>query len=503
MPYPQRPMLFCEDLPTRPVCDQGLILVTGAGGYIGGRLVPELLERGYCVRVMVRSHVTAYEARWPGADVVQGDALERADLERAMDQVSTAYYLMHSLLLGPEKCADQEIRVAENFRTAAKIKNLKRIIYLGGLGDKNDYLSNHLKSRLEVARELMKGPVPVTILRAAVIIGSGSASFEIIKNLVERVPVLCLPHCAKTLCQPISIRDVIKYLVGCLEHPGTCDKEFDIGGSEILSYENMMKAVAGILDKKRFFPRIPLNIHVFAYLASFITPVPAPITRSLMEGIANEVICRNSEIQSLIPFETVPFREAVKRAMKIEEDDEIKTRWSDAYPPTCDIVPRLHERPESLRYVCSRFILTDKTEISLFYSICRIGGQEGWFHNNWMWRLRGEIDRLLLGVGMKRGRRCQSELRENDVIDFFRVEKLEPYHRLLLRAEMKLPGLAWLEFTVKPDKETKKRLTVTAYFEPWGLFGKIYWYAFLPFHYLIFTRLITAIEKRSRGRERN
>jgi len=494
--------LFCDDLPTLPVCDQGIVLVTGASGYIGGRLVPELLERGYRVRVMVRSHARSYDDRWPGAQVVEGDALGIEDLEQAMDNVSTAFYLMHSLLLGPEKCADHEIRVARNFRNAASDKHLKRIIYLGGLGDKNDQLSTHLKSRLDVARELVKGAVPVTILRAAVIIGSGSASFEIIKNLVERVPVIFLPDHAKTLCQPISIRDVIKYLVGCLEHEETQGREFDIGGSEILSYENMMKVVAGILEKKRFFPKLPLNLNVFSYFASFITPVPAPITRSLMEGLANEVVCRNSDILSMISFETVPFREAVKRAMKIEEDDKITSRWSDAYPPTCDLAPRLHELSRRTRYTSTHFILTNKAAISLFYSICRIGGREGWFHNNWMWRLRGEIDRLLLGVGMKRGRRSQSELRENDVIDFFRVEKMEPMSRLLLRAEMKLPGLAWLEFTVKPDNQGTNQLNVTAYFEPGGLFGVIYWYVFLPFHYLIFTRLIKAIERRSRSKER-
>lgn len=502
MPYPQRPNVFCEDLPTRPVCHRGRVLVTGASGYIGGRLVPELLVRGYNVRVLVRSHGPSYGQRWPGAEIVEGDALIMDDLRRAMDQVDTVYYLMHSLLLGPKKLTLHEMSVAGNFRRAAFETNVRRIIYLGGLGDKNDSLSIHLKSRLEVARELMMGPVPVTVVRAAVIIGSGSASFEIIKNLVARVPVICLPVCAKTLCQPISIRDVIKYLVGCLEHEETVGKEFDIGGSEILSYENMMKVVSEILEKRRFFPKLPLPLNIFSFLASFITPVPAAITRSLMEGLDNEVVCRNAAIRELLPFDTVPFREAVKRAMKIEEEDTIRSRWSDAYPPTCDLVPRLHELADPPRYISPYSIVSDKKDVSLFYSFCRIGGKEGWFHNNWMWRIRGEIDRLFLGVGMARGRRSQSELRENDVVDFFRVEKLEPFRRLLLRAEMKLPGQAWLEFCVKPEGAPGNRLTVTAYFEPCGVFGQVYWYVFLPFHYLIFTRLIKAIEKRSRSRQR-
>jgi len=502
MPYPQRPKLFCDDLPTQPLPNRGLILVTGASGYIGGRLVPELIERGYAVRVMVRSFNRSYGERWPSADVVVGDALNKEDIQRAMEGVTVAYYLMHSLLQGPRKFRELEIQVACNFRCAAHEKHVERIIYLGGLGDTNDHLSTHLRSRLDVARELAKGPVPVTILRAAVIIGSGSASFEIIRNLVGKMPVVFLPACAKTLCQPISIRDVVKYMVGCLETEESKGKEYDIGGHEIMSYENMLKVVAGVLGKKRIFPKLPVNQSVFAFLAGFITPVPAPITRSLMAGLANEVVCRNSDIRNLISFETVPFREAVQRALKMEFDDEIKSRWSDAYPPTCDLVPRLHELKALPKYMSSHGTVTEKEAVSLFYSICRIGGREGWFNNNWMWRLRGQMDRLLQGVGMARGRRSQSELRENDVIDFFRVEELEKPCRLLLRAEMKLPGLAWLEFTVKPFEDGKKHLTVSAYFEPRGTAGKLYWYFFLPFHYLIFTRLIKAIERRSRGVER-
>ncbi|WP_320042239.1 SDR family oxidoreductase [uncultured Desulfobacter sp.] len=502
MPYPQRSELFCDDLPTRPVAEKGLILVTGASGYIGGRLVPELIARGYRVRVLVRSHGPSYGRRWPGAEIMEGDALCLQDLKRAMDQVHTAYYLMHSLLIGRKRFQDLELAVAKNFRQAAGETDVERIIYLGGLGDKNDSLSAHLKSRLEVARELMKGPVPVTAIRAAVIIGSGSASFEIIKNLVARIPVICLPSYAKTLCQPIGIRDVIKYLVGCLEHEKTRGREFDIGGNEILSYENMMKVVADILGKRRWFTRLPLPLNAFSFLASFITPVPAPITRSLLEGLGNEVVCRNEQIQALIPFEPLPFREAVKRAMQIEEDDAMQSRWSCAYPPTWKLVPQLDELAREPHYISRHWIHSSKLDRSLFYAFCRIGGKEGWFHNNWMWFLRGEIDRLLLGVGMSRGRRSQSELWENDVIDFFRVEKLEPYRRLLLRAEMKLPGKAWLEFTVTPENPNLNRIIVTAYFEPRGIWGHLYWYFFLPFHYLIFTRLLQAIDRQSRSRER-
>lgn len=502
MPQYQNRVFFCEDLPTEPQPDKGIILVTGASGYIGGRLVPELLERGYRVRVLVRSLNRSYGEKWPGADIFEGDALDMHSLMDAMENVTVAYYLIHSLLLGPRKFERREKYIAENFRRAAEARGVERIIYLGGLGDKSDTLSTHLRSRLEVADELQRSAIPVTILRAAIIIGSGSASFEIIKNLVERMPFICLPHCAVTACQPIGIRDVIKYLVGCLETDLSAGKEYDIGGNEIISYEQMMRIVAEILDKKRYFLKLPLNLNVFSYLASFLTPVPAPITQSLMQGLKNEVVCHNTDITGVIPFTTVTFRQAVNRAIKIEAADAIMTRWSNAYPSAHSVPHRLADLDKPPRYFCSYAIRTSKQNVSLFQSICRIGGKEGWFHNNWMWRIRGQIDRILMGVGTARGRRQQSFLMEGDVIDFFRVERLKNYTNLLLRAEMKLPGLAWLEFKITPVGMNENKLIVTAYFEPKGLPGVMYWYFFLPFHYFIFRRLIQAIEKRSRGAER-
>jgi uncharacterized protein YbjT (DUF2867 family) len=489
--------LFCHDLPSRPQTDIGKILVTGPTGYIGGRLVPELLTRGYQVRVMVRTASPEYEERWPGAEIVVADALELDSLKKALEGIHTAYYLIHSLLLGHKKFEPADIQAAANLRKAAEEKKVKRIIYLGGLGDIRTPLSAHLRSRIKVAQELKRGKVPTTILRAAIIIGSGSASYEIIKHLVKDVPIFFIPHWAKTKCQPISVRDVIKYLVGVLETPETSGRSFDIGGSDILTYEMMLKILADLLGIKRLFVTSPLSsIGFFSYLASLLTPVPAPITRCLMEGIINEVVCQNDEIKRILPFETITYKEALLRAMSREEQDIVYTRWSDAYPPAHELAIKLHELQELPRYTTSYSLLTEKSAPSVFHSICKIGGKEGWFHGNWLWWLRGTFDRVLFGVGTSRGRRSSSSLRINDVIDFWRVEDLKHDEMLLLRAEMKLPGRAWLVFMID-RKEDKNRLSVKAYYQTWTLFGKVYWYVFLPFHVFIFYNLIKQIEKRS------
>ena len=320
------------------------ILVTGATGYIGGRLVPELFARGYKVRVMVRSASPVYNERWPGAEVVVADALEYDSLKKAMDGIHTAYYLMHSLLFGKKNLEKTEIKAAYNFRKIAQEKDVKRIIYLGALGDVNSALSAHLRSRMEVAEELKRGTVPVTILRAAIIIGSGSASYEVIKHLAMKFPVLFIPYWANTECQPIGIRDVIKYLVGVMEEPGTADKTFDIGGHDVLTYKKMLKIVAETMGKHLYFiPSSVSWIAPYAYIANIFTSVPAPIIWCLLEGIKNRVVCNNEEIKTIIPFPVLTYREAVKRALIRDKKDNIHTRWSDAYPPEHDLAPRLHE----------------------------------------------------------------------------------------------------------------------------------------------------------------
>jgi uncharacterized protein YbjT (DUF2867 family) len=489
--------LFCHDLPTSPLPELGKVLVTGASGYIGGRLVPELLARGYDVRVMVRGDPSVYEERWPGAEVAVADALDEKSLGRALEGVNTAYYLIHSLLLGPGGFEAADIRAAANFRKAAQDCGVKRIIYLGGLGDIRTSRSRHLQCRMQVADELAAGEVPVTILRAAVIIGSGSASYEIIYHLVKKMPVLLVPHWARNACQPVAIRDVIKYLVGVLETPDTAGGSFDIGGPDILTYELMLKTFAEVINKKTVFISSPFsNITFLSYFASLLTPVPARITACLMEGLKDEAVCRNDDVRSIIPTEPLRYREAIVRALTREEQDMVHTRWSDAYPPAHELAIKLHELHRNPAYTASQSLVSEKEAFALFKSVCRVGGRTGWFDNNWMWWARGMVDRIFFGVGSARGRKSHSHLEINDVIDFWRVEDIRENRRLLLRAEMLLPGRAWLEFNIN-DENGRRRLSVNAYFHTRTLFGKAYWYAFLPFHRFIFTDLIEQIEKRS------
>jgi len=488
---------FSKNLPTKFQPGIGKILVTGASGYIGGRLVHELLTRGYKVRVMVRGNLAEYSAFWSEIEVVVADACNKDSLKVALSGIDTAYYLIHSMHLGLKKFAQIDQLAAKNFREAAQEMKVKRIIYLGGLGDIRSSLSPHLLSRAKVAEELKRGEVPVTILRAAVIVGSGSASYEIIQHLVRSLPIIFTPKWSRNRCQPIAIRDVIKYLVGVLEEPLAAGKSFDIGGKDVLTYEIMLKTLAGLLRKKIIFIPVPFsNIKFYAYFASLFTPVPVEITRCLMESLKNEVVCQDQSIKTLIPFDTLSYKEAIIRAMTREEQDRVYTRWSNAYPPAQELALKLYELKKRPEYTASYSIVTDKSTASLFSSICKVGGKEGWFHSNWMWRLRGAVDRIFLGVGSARGRRSRSSLKVNDVIDFWRVEGLQANQKLLLRAEMQLPGRAWLEFNIT-EKQEARILNITAYYDTANIFGRAYWYMFLPFHRFIFLNLIKEIEKRS------
>jgi uncharacterized protein YbjT (DUF2867 family) len=495
LPAPQD--LFCNDLPTSPQPNIGKVLVAGATGYVGGRLVPDLLSRGYSLRVMVRNKVFDTK-KWPNTDVVVADALKEDQLNYALQGVQVAYYLIHSLSLGPEEFADADLIAANNFQHIATNNGVKRIIYLGGVGDERNCHSVHLRNRLAVLQILQQGAVPVTALRAAVIIGSGSASYEIIKNLVLNLPVILLPKWAQNKCQPVAIRDVIKYLVGVLEIDESAGQIYEIGGQDILSYEDMLKTCAKILGKKTLFGGFPnKNISFYAYMASLFTPVPAPIIYCLMEGLMDNTVCSENKITRLIPFQTLSYREAIIRALSREEQDQVYTRWSDAYPSAHELAIKLSELTESPQFTSSYSLSTRKSSSSLFYNMCKIGGKDGWFRNNWMWWLRGWVDRILMGVGTVRGRKSSQRIETNDVIGFFRVENIIPNELLLLRAEMKLPGRAWLEFRIASLSDGFNQITVIAYFQTKSIFGKLYWYLFLPFHHIIFKNLLEDIDTRS------
>ncbi|MEE9443788.1 MAG: SDR family oxidoreductase [candidate division Zixibacteria bacterium] len=489
--------LFCHDLPTNPLPFLGRILVTGASGYIGGRLIPELIARGYRVRAMVRGASSVYRKMWPEVEVVVADALLPRTLEKALEGVDTAYYLIHSLYLGPKEFEAADIKAAANFRLVAEEKGIRGIIYLGGLGDISSPLSSHLRNRMEVAEELKQGTVPVTILRAAIIIGSGSASYEIIEHLIRRLAIMPVPRWAQNNCQPISIRDVIKYLVGVLEIPESVGLSFSIGGKEILTYLEMLKIFSEILNKKTIYFNCPISsIKFYAYLASQITPVPNAITQCLMEGLKDKVICEDMAIKSILPFEPVSYRQALLNAMTREQQDRVSTRWSDAFPPAHELALKLHELRGRERFKAKFAIFSEKSATSIFKSICRIGGKEGWLYNTWMWRLRGAVDRLFAGVGTSRGRKSYGHLQINDVIDFWRIEDIRPNKRLLLRSEMKTLRRAWLEFSVR-ERGGRRKITLRAYYDPLTIMGRFYWYMILPFHNLIFKNLLKEIDKKS------
>ena len=488
--------LYCQELQTAPQPQLGKILVTGATGYVGGRLVPELLCRGYDVRVMVRAPSAELGDRWPEVEAVVGDALDYDSLLPALEGIHTAYYLIHSLLGGHERFEELDIRAAENFRRAADQQKVSRIIYLGALGDIRSKLSAHLRSRQDVSAELSRGSAQVTALRAAVITGSGSASFEVMSYLARRLPVILLPPWAETRCQPIAIRNVTAYLVGVLESPETAGVSYDIGGPDILSYREMLQTFADIFGLRRLYIRLPVyNLRVTAYLVSLLTPVAHSIVHSLLESAANNVVCQNDDIRKIVGMKLLPYREAVLRALSREEQDRIHTRWSDAYPPAHELMMRLDETSREKLYTKSASLVTSRPAAELFGSTCRIGGRHGWFGTTGLWRLRGSLDKALLGVGSARGRRDSRTLRVNDVVDFWRGEDIVPEKRLLLRAEMRLPGRAWLEFRLDPEPMGGHRLSVHAYYEPSGFWGRAYWYATYPFHAFIFRDLIEQIER--------
>lgn len=489
--------LFCHDLPSIPCPDIGKILITGASGYIGGRLVPEFAARGYQVVVMVRSKSEVLDPRWKNVEVRVADALDFNSVIKALTGIHTIYYLIHSLLMGKGEFISADIKAANNFRLASEKNDVKRIIYLGALGDVNTKLSHHLQSRQEVAHSLESSRYQTTILRAPMIVGSGSVSYEIIKDLAGRLPIIIMPQWRKTKCQPISIRDVIKYLVGAFETPEMNGKTFDIGGPQVLTYEEMVRVMSILLNKNSYICPLPIkNISVFSYIASFITKVPAPLVSSLFEGLKNDLICSNDSIKKYLSFPLLNYETSIQRALARGTNDSIDTSWSNAYPQNHEMELKLSELKKFPKYAVSYSLLTRKTPELIYDSFCRIGGKNGWFNTNFLWQVRGLIDRILMGVGSSRGRRNYSELKVNDVIDFWRVEDIIEKRKLLLRAEMKIPGKAWLEFEIEP-LGTENKFKISAYYDTNNLFGKLYWYTFLPFHSIIFNDLIKQIEKRS------
>ena len=484
------------------------ILVTGATGYVGGRLVPCLLREGHRVRCFVRDADRLRAQPWGDAvEVAVGDALEADTVPPAMTDVDAVYYLIHSLGSGEDTFEERDRRAAVNVRTAAEEAGVDRLIYLGGMRPKGERQSKHLQSRIETGAVLRDGSVPVTEFRAAQIVGSGSLSFELVRYLTERVPFMICPRWVHTPTQPIAIRNVLQYLMAALDHPESAGEIVEIGGSDVLTYAEMFQIYAAVRGLRRWVINIPfLTPRLSSHWVGLVTPVSNSIARPLIEGLDNEVVVDNPEkARRLFPeVEPMAFEAAVRLALRRTESDVLPTVWNSAVPsaPPGSAEAASLDMTEGL-YREVRTTTVDASPDLAFDTIARLGGETGWLYGTGLWRLRGWIDQVIGGVGYRQGRRDEVHLRVGDAVDFWRVEALTPGRLLRLRAEMRLPGRAWLQFEVTPadDDASRTQITQTVFFEPKGLVGTAYWNAVRPLHGLLFRgllrRLASWIEERA------
>lgn len=480
------------------------ICVLGATGYVGGRLVPKLLSEGCDVRACSRSIDKLKSRYWADhsqVELCRGDVHDPEDLNKVLQGVEIAYYLVHSMNPQSADFEDADRKAAQNMVEAAEACGVRRIIYLGGLGKSDDKLSKHLKSRHEVADILRSGNILITVLRAAMIIGSGSASFEILRYLVDRLPIMVTPRWVNTPSQPIGIRNVVDYLYGCAMKEETCGESYDIGGAQILNYRDLMRIYAeeAGLPKRLIIPVPVLTPRLSSLWIHLVTPVPSYIARPLAEGLSNPVVCQDNRIKDIIPLDLYDCRRSIQKALKLVVDDNIKTHWADA-----GRVPYYAQLQDGDPYWAGGTVLDDKRcrEINascedVWKVIARIGGETGWYHGTWLWMLRGFIDRLVGGVGARRGRRSQTMIAVGDILDFWRVVSVKDEDHLKLAAEMKLPGVATLEFRLEPKDENQCVLFQKARFHPHGLFGIIYWYCLIPLHEYVFGGMIRKIARRA------
>ncbi|MGO9780872.1 MAG: SDR family oxidoreductase [Streptosporangiaceae bacterium] len=483
-------------------------LVTGASGYIGGRLVPELLAAGYSVRCMARDPGKLSDRPWSAqVEITAADALDRSGVRRALDGIEVAYYLIHSL--GTGSSFEQRDRdSARIFAGAARDAGVRRIVYLGGIiSGQHGELSPHLRSRGEVGQILLDSGVPTAALQAAVIIGSGSASFEMLRYLTERLPAMVTPMWVDTRIQPIAVRDVLRYLVGAAALPAEVSRRFDLGGPDILSYAQMMKryaAVAGL--PPRVLIRVPvLTPRLSSHWVGLVTPVPSGLAKPLVESLRNEVVASEHDIAAYIPDPPgglLPLDQAITLALRHTREGNVSTSWTSAATPGApsDPLPSDPSWAGGSLYVDERSSVVHASPAALWQVIEGIGGTSGWYSMRAAWAARGMLDRMAGGVGLRRGRRDPRHLRVGDALDFWRVETITPGSLLRLRAEMKLPGLAWLELSVGQDGDGQTTYRQRAIFQPRGLAGHAYWRSIAPFHGIVFggmLRNVTAAAERA------
>lgn len=466
------------------------VLVTGATGYVGGRLVPELLDAGFTVRCMTRSRSRLRDQPWADrVEIAEADAADVRALAAALDGVDAAYYLIHSMSGGSRFEAADRL-AAQTFAAAAGKAGISRLVYLGGLAAPGEDLSPHMRSRAEVGRILLESGVPTLVLRAAVILGSGSASFEMLRYLSERLPVMITPRWVANRVQPIAIRDVLRYLVEAATLPAHVHGAFDIGGPDILTYVQMMHRYAHVTNLgPRYIMRVPvLSLSLSSHWIGLVTPIPATLARPLVESLRHDAVCRDHSIAAHIPDPPaglVGFDDAVRLSLQRVRD--VATRWSSGSLPGApsDPLPTDPQWAGGSLYTDLRERHTGTPAAALWSAIEAIGGPTGWYSLPLAWEIRGLIDRVSGGVGLRRGRRDQRHLRVGDAVDFWRVEELRAGELLRLRAEMRLPGLAWLELSVEPEGAGSK-YTQRALFHPRGLAGQLYWWSIKPFHGLVF-----------------
>lgn len=473
--------------------DRGLVLLTGATGYVGGRLLSVLQAEGHRIRCMTRRPQALERQTKSPCEVVAGDVLDRGTLDAAMAGVDTAYYFVHSM--GTSKDFEEEDRIAAtNFSQAAAAAGVKRIIYLGGLGNPDHLLSKHLRSRQETGNVLRAWHPQVIEFRASIVIGSGSLSFEMIRALVERLPMMICPKWVNVKAQPIAIEDLLAYLSAALNLSGTSSQVFEIGGPDQMSYGQIMREYARQRGLKRWMIPVPfLTPHLSSLWLGLVTPLYARVGRKLVESLRNPTLLSNNLAARTFAVRPRSVSAAIARALVNEDHEFAQTRWSDALssggPPQAWGGQRFGSR-----LVDSRTMTVAVTPEQAFVPIRRIGGKTGWYYGNWLWSLRGFMDLLVGGVGVRRGRRDPEELRVGDPLDFWRVERYEPSQILRLQAEMKCPGRAWLEFEVTPCEEGSQ-IRQTAIFDPVGLFGILYWYAVYPLHQFVFAGMLRNISR--------
>jgi len=473
------------------------ILVTGPDGYIGGRLVMRLLLKGYKVRCLTRHPGHLSGLPWAGSvEIFKGDVYNNEGLEAALAGTDAAYYLVHSMADVPGFEKMEEVS-ALNFAKAAAASGCGRVVYLGGLGKDEERLSRHLISRHRVGEVLRSFGPPVTEFRAAIIVGSGSVSFEMIRYLVERMPVILTSRLLQARCQPLAVRDALAYLAGCLEKPETAGRTIEIGGATSHSYEEMLRIYAGIRGLKRRFLNLRYGSVGFGgTIVGLITPVPRRLARPLLESLACDVTCSTSAAAELFPeIKPLDYATAVKYALIRVGEDAVETSWTAAYTPSYAKPYTFEDREGLIRH--AHVLRIGASAEAVFGVFTGIGGRRGWFYAQWLWALKAFQDRLCGGIGMRLGRRHPDIVRQGEVLDFWRVERVVEGRMLLLRAEMRLPGKGWLQFAAVPGEDGASTFRLTAYFEPHGLFGNLYWYALYPAHLVIFRGLALEVKRRA------